>query len=453
MRVYEQSCSLPAAPSEENLIAQLQKAVKFRLADGAIPNRFSVTESTATHFECEVGVVEGGRGENSMEFSDVFSFKRRTHENTEKFNVALIVPTGIGCEIGGHAGDATPVVRLLAGACDTLLTHPNVVNASDLNEMPDNTLYVEGSILTRLFMGTVALQPVRSNRVLVVIDEHQDENISNMTVNAVNAARTAYGLNCPKVVKLHPPVEMTTSYNASGRAAGEVSSLDGLVQVLTEEQGNYDAVALSSVIQVPFSYHQGYFDSKGEMINPWGGVEALLTHTISSFFDVPSAHSPMFESAQVANMTPGIVDPRMAAEAISVTFFQCILKGLHKSPRVVTGHSEMNGKGILTANDLSCLIIPDGCLGLPTLAALEQGIPVIAVRENKNLMKNDLTSLPWAVGQLTIVENYWEAAGVMLALKTGVAPETVRRPISYVEVETRRMSETQEQLSSDQERA
>ena len=73
--------------------------------------------------------------------------------------------------------------------------------------------------------------------------------------------------------------------------------------------------------------------------------------------------------------------------------------------------------GVMTAADISCLVIPDGCLGLPTLAALEQGIPVIAVRENKNLMKNDLTLLPWAPGQLQIVENYWEAAGVMSALK------------------------------------
>ena len=55
----------------------------------------------------------------------------------------------------------------------------------------------------------------------------------------------------------------------------------------------------------------------------------------------------------------------------------------------------MNHHGVLTAADISCLVIPDGCVGLPTLAALEQGIPVIAVRENKNVMRNDLTVLPW----------------------------------------------------------
>ena len=63
--------------------------------------------------------------------------------------VVLIVPTGLGAEIGGHAGDANPVAKLLGACCDKLITHPNVVNGSDINEMPENALYVEGSILDR----------------------------------------------------------------------------------------------------------------------------------------------------------------------------------------------------------------------------------------------------------------------------------------------------------------
>ncbi|MFB0525433.1 MAG: DUF3326 domain-containing protein, partial [Phycisphaerae bacterium] len=81
-----------------------------------------------------------------------------------------------------------------------------------------------------------------------------------------------------------------------------------------------------------------------------------------------------------------------------------------------------------------CLVIPDGCLGLPTLAALEQGIPVIAVRENRNRMKNDLEKLPFAPRKLFIVENYLEAVGIMTALKTGVSPSSVRRPLAETKV-------------------
>lgn len=91
---------------------------------------------------------------------------------------------------------------------------------------------------------------------------------------------------------------------------------------------------------------------------------------------------------------------------------------------LIDGHS-----GLLTVADISCLVIPDRCVGLPTLAALEQGIPVIAVRENKNRMQNELEELPFRSGKLFMVDNYLEAVGVMNAIKAGVAPETVRRPL------------------------
>ncbi len=170
------------------------------------------------------------------------------------------------------------------------------------------------------------------------------------------------------------------------------------------------------------------------MVNPWGGVESMLTHTVSSLYDVPSAHAPMLESQDVLDIETGVVDPRMAAEVISVSFLQCVLKGLQRSPKIVADRETMRDPGVLTARDLSCLVIPDHCLGLPTLAALEQGIPVIAVKENKNLMKNDLSTLPWAKGQLHIVENYWEAAGVLGALRAGIDPSSVRRPIEPISV-------------------
>ena len=146
----------------------------------------------------------------------------------------------------------------------------------------------------------------------------------------------------------------------------------------------------------------------------------------------------MLESEEIASMDTGIVDPRMAAEAISLTFLQSILKGLQRSPKIVTDADAMMDSGVLTASDIACLVIPDGCLGLPTLAALEQGVPVISVRENRTLMKNDLTSLPWKQGQLHIVDNYWEAAGVIAALKAGIDPKVVRRPISPTTVEHER---------------
>ena len=451
MRLIERQISIPAAPDHRNMIAQIKKAVKFRLEEGAVPVRFAITNMDETHYQCEFGMLDGVDAQTADGLASIFQFQRRKIERTEKFNAVFLVPTGIGSEIGGHAGDATPAARVLAEACDRLITHPNVVNASDLNEMPENALYVEGSTITRMMMGTAALQRVRSNRVLVIIDDHEIEMFANDTLNAVSAARATYGLDCPKVVKLDPPLRMTAEFMKSGRAAGEVEGLDRIRAVLDENQGTYDAVAIASVIECDDDYHEEYFHCEGQMINPWGGVEAMLTHTVSMLYEIPAAHSPMLESHKVADFDLGIVDPRLAAEAVSLTFVQCMLKGLQRSPRIVTDPDAMREAGMLTAADISCLIIPDKCVGLPTLAALEQGITVIAVRENTNLMENNLALLPWAEGQLHVVDNYWEAVGVMAAIKAGITPNSLRRPLGATRVEERKV-ESQTSMPDEAER-
>lgn len=129
----------------------------------------------------------------------------------------------------------------------------------------------------------------------------------------------------------------------------------------------------------------------------------------------------------------GRVD-NLGAEAVSLTFLQSILKGLRRNPRIETDRKAMEFGSILSARDVSCLVIPDGCLGLPTRAALEQGIPVIAVRDGGSLMNNDLSALPWAPGQFMVAGNYLEAAGLLGALRAGLAPDSLRRPMGGVPV-------------------
>ena len=431
MRIVERSLQIPIR-WDRNILSDIRDAVSEHLGGDSIPVRFIVSESSGRYMSVEVGVLEPTNSETLPAMPNIFHLAKRSWENTDSFNAVFIVPTGIGAEIGGHAGDATPVARMLAQVCDTLITHPNVVNASDVNEMPDNGLYVEGSVLSRLLMGTVGLRRTRSNRVLVALDAFHDARWVDSAINAVNAARSTYGLETPGIVLLDEPLRLMSEYADSGRATGEVTGLDGLLRAFDQQRGRFDAVAVASSVEVPIAWHMEYFSSSGEMVNPWGGVEALLTHAASSIYNVPTAHAPMMESDEVAAVDPGVVDPRMAAEIISITFLQCVLKGLQKSPRMVTDPQHMIAPGTITASDVSCLVIPDGCIGLPTLAALEQGIPVIAVRENRNLMRNDLANLPWNEGQLNIVENYWEAAGVLAALRAGMSPDSVRRPLGPV---------------------
>ena len=408
-----------------NLIEDLETQVHADLVPGHTPVRFAVTDSRDSRWRCDVGVHVGSTIGDS-----VFRFRRRSGEDTDSFNVVMLVPTGIGAEIGGHAGDATPAAALLAGVCDTLITHPNVFNAADMIQIPTNALYVEGSVITRLMMGTARLWRSRANRVLVVIQRHGDQVFTDAAINAVNAARAYYGLQVSEVVTIDPAFRMVAEYSPSGVAAGRVEGLNHLWEAVDIRIGSFDAVAISSVIDAPVEFHRDYYDSEGQMINPWGGVEAMLTHAMSLKYGVPTAHAPMLESREIADLDLGVVDPRMAAEVVSLTFFQSVLRGLQQSPRIVGGASVVAES--VGTEAISCLVIPDGCLGLPTLAAVQQRIPVIAVRENRNIMRNDLAELPWSDGQLITVENYWEAAGVIAGLKAGLDPFAVRRPISEV---------------------
>ena len=423
----ERSLDLSIHTSSTDLLADIRRETSRQLGPGEAPIRFAVTESQPGQWSCDVGVQIGSETPQS-----IFQFVRRRQENTGNFNVVMLVPTGIGAEIGGHAGDAMPAATLLASVCDSLVTHPNVYNASDMIQIPGNGLYVEGSVITRLMMGTARLASTRSNRVLVLAQSHDDRMFTDAAVNAVNAARAYYGLRVPEVVMIDTSFRMVSEYSPSGTATGRVEGMEHIWRVLDSRRGEFDAVAITSVIEAPAESHWEYYESQGGMINPWGGVEAMLTHAISLKYGIPAAHSPMFESKQISELDLGVVDPRMAAEVVSVTFFQSVLRGLQSSPKILNCDSD--GEDTIGVEDIACMVIPAGCLGLPTLAAIGQGIPVITVQENSNIMRNNLASLPWEPGQLIETENYWEAAGVLSALRIGLDPRSMRRPISGVRV-------------------
>ncbi|ABC34446.1 DUF3326 domain-containing protein [Burkholderia thailandensis] len=433
MQVRELSIEIPVPAASERPLSHVERAVMRQVGASSLPVRFVVASSDATTWRCEVGVIEDAPA--GVATNSAFGFVEREIGETDAFNVAMIVPTGIGCAIGGHAGDAAPAVALLASVCDTLLTHPNAVNASDLNEMPGNALYLEGSTLTRLLMGTIGLRRVRANRVLAIVEAHDDAPILHAAINSVAAAGATCGIQCPGVVLTDPDVQVASHFMPSGRATGTVRHLDRLLDAIAARRGEFDAIALSSRVAVEAERRIAYFRSHGELVNPWGGAEALLTHALSLLLNVPAAHAPMSDSAAVAHEDIGIVDPRMAAEAISTGFFMCVLKGLKQSPRIVASAAAMRASGTLTAADVSCVITPDGCIGLPVLAALEQRMPVIAVRGNANVMRNRLADLPWAPGQLHEVDNYLEAAGLVAALRRGIWPGALRRPIAGVAVQ------------------
>ena len=318
-------------------------------------------------------------------------------------NAVMIVPTGLGCEIGGHAGDANAAARLLAACCDTLIVHPNVVNASDINEMTDNMLYVEGSLLDKFLRGEIQLRRVNRNRVLVAVNPP----LKAETVNAVSAARATLGLEA-EVVVLNTPLVMQGRYDSNGVATGEVTGW----RELLEQVGAYDfdALAVTSPIDVDFEVADRYFALGG--VNPWGGVEAIASRMIAGELLKPVAHAPI-ESGNI--VFKEIADPRMAAELISQCYLHCVLKGLHRAPRIGPG---------LSVQDIDYLISPFGCTGEPHKACRDAGIPVIVVRENTCV----LSDAP--LDNFIYVESYLDAAGLLMCERAGVSLESVRRPLA-----------------------
>jgi len=115
------------------------------------------------------------------------------------------------------------------------------------------------------------------------------------------------------------------------------------------------------------------------------------------------------------------VDPRIAVEIITENFVHCLLKGLHKAPRLSRERGMSN-------QDVDCMVSPYGCFGAPHQACLDAGIPVIVVRENRSCLNQPEHP------KFIYVENYLEAAGTIMAIKAGVHPPSVRRPLAHTTV-------------------
>lgn len=324
-------------------------------------------------------------------------------------NIVLIIPTGIGCEIGGHAGDGNPVAKLIGSTCDNLITHPNVVNASDINEMPANTLYVEGGMLDRFLEGMICLKKVHYNKILVVTNPP----LKNEIVNSVSAARVTIGADI-SIEVLKKPLHMK-GYIRDNQATGTIVGAGDLVEQIKDK--DFDALAITTMIDVDEKTRNNYFKNGG--INPWGGVEALLSNMVGNALQKPVAHSPV-EVPEMKDFNE-IVDPRMSAEVISISYLHCVLKGLHKAPQPA-----LDG---LSFEDVDFMVSPYNCYGNPHFACRTAGIPIIAVMGNNTCLPH----IPMHEGSI-LVDNYLEAAGLIQAYKAGINWKSVLRPIDYTKI-------------------
>ncbi len=341
--------------------------------------------------------------------------------------VAQVIPTGVGASIGGFVGDATPATNMIASIADTVISHPNVVNGVTLNLAKSNVLYVEGYSLDQFFMNKLALREVAGNRIGVILDcGSKDKESYDLAINTMEAMRTVKGIDLMDYIMTDKPVGARAVKTKAGAFVGEIKDQNAFLKPAKKLlKMGADAIAVATKIIIDEKDLQLYF--KGKSPNPYGGTEALISHTISKKLEVPSAHAPLLTMEEIKHeMFSGVVDARAGAEAISPAYLGCVLQGLHKAPKLIP--KKKAEETDFAVEDVDCVILPYSCMGgVPALAAQKLGIPIIAVKENKTVMRATPKKLGFK--DVIVADNYLEVGGILSAMKDGVDYRSIRRPI------------------------
>lgn len=427
MKIDNAVYKLPAR-STAGWLESIAPAFAAALGPRTYPLRFSIIDANAREVVIESTIVRFNEGERYCGTFDSIELlhPRRKLFPARPWGVVQIVPTGIRCEFGGFAGDASPVTNLLACGVDFLVTHPNAVNASELNEMAANVLYLEGKSLDDFLLGHIALLPVAGNRIGTFVDPTGLDYIGYV-VNSLQAAKAVKGVDCDLYTVLEEELGVRIEWSETGCAVGTVLRPETILQgVETLLRRGVQAVGGVSVIHgVTREMFHKHLD--GEIPNPSGGVEAIITHLISKVFRVPTAHAPLPYYQDIKEKDTR--NPRASAEFISTPHYFCVLKGLARAPRLMpVADLERVPAQALSVNNIGAVVMPASCLGgVPALAAEFSDIPLIAVRENTTVL--DVTNDKMKMRNVIEVESYLEAAGVVLALREGIAIESLRRPL------------------------
>ena len=344
----------------------------------------------------------------------------------------LVIPTGIGCAIGGYAGDGLPAARLLAAASGCLITHPNALNAAALYWSDPRIHYVEGWALNRFAAGDLALAPVASQRVGLLLDAGIEEELRLRHLQAAEACRASLGLSIGPVLSTDVPLEVCLSLGPSGVSSGRIGRPDALIRA-GERLRQAGATAIAVVARFPddpgsealASYRQG------SGVDALAGAEAVISHLLSRQLGLPCAHAPA--------LAPLSLDPRLdplaAAEELGHTFLPCVLVGLSRAPDLIPLRPESGpeplGEAVIHPSRIGAVVAPAGALGgEAVLACAERGIPLIAVEGNPSLLEVSAGRLGLSA---IAAASYAEAAGLVLALREGLQPEALRRPLPPLE--------------------
>jgi len=339
------------------------------------------------------------------------------------FTVVLIVPTGIGAAIGGYAGDALPVARAIAQISDRVITHPNVLNGAQLYWSLPNLYYVEGYALDQFAAGRWGLRPVHQNRIGLILDQSIEPDLQLRHLQAAEAVKTTLGVNVETYVVTDAPLHVQLRTAHSGASWGTIGQPDSLLRAAETliKKGNVSAIAV--VARFPDDMEADALANyrQGNGVDALAGAEAIISHLIVREFKVPCAHAPALNPLPPDSK----VSPCAAAEELGYTFLPCVLVGLARAPQLVNPPYLSSD---LIAEEVDAAVIPADAAGGSAILSLSQSsVPIIAVDDNHTTMEVP----PESLGLKTIrVQSYVEALGVLVAQRSGINPDALRRPVS-----------------------
>lgn len=284
---------------------------------------------------------------------------------------AFSIPTGIGAEFGGYAGDAGFIARKFAEHFE-LIVNPNVVNAGSITALTQNMIYLEGYAFDKYLTGEIFLKKRDKTKLGVILDVEIPHDVLNIHLNTIEAYKIVKGCDiCVIYTKKPVGIEFSVHGGVSTGCVKNPSALLDAAQELVLQ--GVDAIAI--VCYFPDAEDNNYMQGVG--IDPIGGIEGVLSHLISSEFNVPSAHAPAFSSLDISYK---LENPKLSAETVSATYLPCVLDGLMQAPSYLRAKT----KEALRLPD--GLIVPSGALGsYGVLGAIKNNIPIYAVK-NKSVL-------------------------------------------------------------------
>ncbi len=309
--------------------------------------------------------------------------------------IALSIPTGIGADIGGYAGDFGYIAREFSKYFYCIV-NPNAVNGGILSAMNYDMGYLEGYLFDELLKGEISItpkKPYETNKIGVIFDCAIKEDILNVHINTLSALKMVQGIETIGIENTKKPVGVEINIE-NGISTGSIENPNEILECANKLiKKGAQAIALICHFGED-SEDADYSNAQG--IDPIGGVEAVLSHLITKEFNIPCAHAPAFLDIDISTK---IEHPKVSSELISSTYLPCIMQGLSIAPDIYT-----NNKGKIKNKDIEYLIVPYDAIGSPAvLSSVQEGVKLVTVK-NKTVL--DVTPEKLKIKPYRIFESY-----------------------------------------------